>query len=105
MWVPILAGSHLKGVDGKDWTTIAQSKSRAPLTIPHPKNGYIPLPALGRYMDGALIEVGKIGYYWINGANPNDPEEKAYYIKVSKDGVSIHPDGEKKWGCIPFTGD
>lgn len=105
MWVPILTGSHLKGVDGKDWTTIAQSKSRAPLTIPHPKNGYIPLPTLGRYMDGALIEVGKIGYYWIDGANPNDPEEKAYYIKVSKDGVSIHPDGEKKWGCLPFTGD
>lgn len=109
LWVPTIRTGHSIAYDGKNWKNEAVSVSKTKIDenedIKHPYVGYYPLPLLGRYINGALVEVGKAGYYWINGADPNNPESKAYYIKVTKDGVSLHNDGDKKWGCIPFTGD
>ena len=106
LWVPIISKGHAMAFDGKDWTSVPSSKSKTAVSDEeHPIVGYYPLPLIGRYENGALVEVGKAGYYWINRADPSSADSKAYYLKVTKTGVSINHDGNKEWGCVPFTGD
>ncbi len=111
LWVAVINKGAHKAFDGKDWTSVATTKNKESIKEEKgqpqkcPTVGYYPIPLLGRYINGELKEVGKAGYYWINGADPDDSDNKAYYIKVDKTGISINNDGDKKWGCIPFTGD
>ena len=106
LWVPIISKGHTTAFDGKDWTSVPSSKSKNAISDEeHPIVGYYPLPLIGKYVAGALVEVGAAGYYWINRADPNSSDSKAYYLKVTKTGVSINHDGSKEWGCVPFTGD
>ena len=59
-------------VDGTDWRTIGNLQSRSPSqTLPDAADAgnYFYLPALGIYVNGKLIGIGYVGYYWSSSAS------------------------------------
>ena len=101
MWVPRVTVGHAAAYDGTDWSATATTKSIAPTLGTPPTGGnYVALPALGYYENGALKDVGKIGCYWINCANPDNDQDEAYSLEVSSTGVKITPATSKSKGYL-----
>ena len=47
------------------------------------------LPALGRYANGQLTDIGQSGYYWSSSASPAD-SNWAYLLEFSKSKVIVN---------------
>ena len=76
---------------GSDFRTIGNADSRPAFhTLPSAAdaNKYFYLPALGRYYNGKLDEVGSSGYYWSSSAYPGY-DHVAYYLYFNKTYLSV----------------
>ena len=101
MWVPKVTTGHGAAYDGDDWGSDKTTKSIVPIAgTPPTGSNYVPLPALGYYENGALKDVGQVGYYWINTANPDNDVNEAYCLQVSSTEVKITAETKKSLGCL-----
>ena len=74
-----------------DWRLGGYSLTNTNINQGAPVSGienYFYLPALGQYLNGKLLSVGSVGYYWSSSSNPND-NGQAYYLCFSNNNIYI----------------